>query len=321
MSKTGIALIGAAATIVGSIISAYCGFNAGKANEQKITGDMITEVVGNNVNIVGDGNEVNIHDATSLANEYVELRDKYISLQKDNNYLVSENNAYSDKLDAANQTIVELTSNSENEINDLKAQIESAPVITYKDLSLCVDTTDIPINSIGSSVTIDGREYFSRDIVEGLITDEKAITIKEGTFYVGNVMKDKTNLYDVRVLDVSGIDKASPLIDSYGNNYSQGWICDSYNHKCSQMILYTKQEYSYLSLTVAIKENSHMDNTGTLTIQADDETVYTLDNMDKLMEPVTVTDIAINKCNRLTITYSSNGWYIDCIISDAVLYN
>ena len=321
MSKTGIALIGAAATILGSIISAYAGFNAGGANERKVTGDLIAEVVGNNVNIAGDGNNVTINDAASLANEYVELRDKYKSLQGDNNYLVSENNAYSDKLTTANQTIAELSSNSENEINNLKAQIESAPIITYRDLSLCVDTIDIPINNIGSSVTIDGREYFSKDIVEGLIADEKAITIKEGTFYVGNVIKDRTNLYDMRVLDTSGINKVSPLIDSYGNNYSQGWICDSLYRNSSQIILYTRQEYSYLRLTVAIKENSSMDNTGTLTIKADDETVYTLNNMDKLMEPVTVTNIPINMCSRLTITYTSKGNYIDCILSDAVLYN
>lgn len=72
---------------------------------------------------------------------------------------------------------------------------------------------------------------------------------------------------------------------------------------------------------MAIKENTNMGETGTLIIKADDETVYTLDKMDKLMEPVTITDIPINKCNRLTITYNSHGNYIDCIISDAMLYN
>lgn len=321
MNKTGVALIGAAATILGSIISAYAGYNVGQTNERKTTGNLIAEVVGNNVNIAGDGNNVTINDAASLANEYVDLKAKYESLQGDNSYLVSENKSYADDLAMANQTITDLTSDSESVINNLKAQIESFPVIEYKDLSLCVDTLNIPINSIGSSVTIDGRDYFSKDIVESLVADNKAITVKDGTIFIGNVIKDQKNLYDVRVLDVSGIDKASPLVDSYGNNYSQGWICDSYNHRTSQVILYTEQEYSYLRLTVAIKENSSMGDTGILTIQADDETVYTLDKMDKLMEPVIVTDIPINKCNRLTITYTSNGFHIDCIISDAMLYN
>lgn len=207
MSKTGIALIGAAATILGSIISAYAGFNAGETNEREVTGDLIAEVVGNNINVAGDGNNVTINDAASLANEYMELRDEYESLQGDNSYLVSENKSYSDELTAANKTIADLTSNSESEINSLKAQIESFPVIEYKDLSLCVDTLNIPINSIGSSVTIDGREYFSRDIIESLIADNKAITIKDGTIFIGNVIKDQKSLYDVRVLDQYFIEK------------------------------------------------------------------------------------------------------------------
>lgn len=321
MSKTGIALIGAAATILGSIISAYAGFNAGETNEREVTGDLIAEVVGNNINVAGDGNNVTINDAASLANEYMELRDEYESLQGDNSYLVSENKSYSDELTAANKTIADLTSNSESEINSLKAQIESFPVIEYKDLSLCVDTLNIPINSIGSSVTIDGREYFSRDIIESLIADNKAITIKDGTIFIGNVIKDQKSLYDVRVLDQYFIEKKDSLTDSYGNNYSQGWNCSSHYQESVYSIFYTNQDYSYLRLTVAIKENTNMGETGTLIIKADDETVYTLDKMDKLMEPVTITDIPINKCNRLTITYNSHGNYIDCIISDAMLYN
>lgn len=43
------------------------------------------------------------------------------------------------------------------------------PEINYSNLGLCINTQDVPINKSNSMVTIDGREYISKEITEKLI--------------------------------------------------------------------------------------------------------------------------------------------------------
>ncbi len=63
MNKTVLAsLIGASATIIASLISLNAGKPLGKNAEQQYIQNEINEALGDVVNIIGDGNNVTIHD-------------------------------------------------------------------------------------------------------------------------------------------------------------------------------------------------------------------------------------------------------------------
>lgn len=317
MNKTILAaLIGAMATILAAIIGLY----AGKNQEQKIIENQITEVVGNNINIIGDGNEVLINDPVSLANEYIRLKSEYDELQGNNNFLVNENSKYEMQLDEANNRINELQSGTNQEIIDLRDKLEKMPVVVYKDLGLCVDINEIPINNIKSALTVDGRDYFSKEIIERLIPEDKNMTIKDNTIFIGNVIYDPKSLFDMRYMDKFAFNMVDSVTDSYGNNYAHV-LCTDSEYRMPFIIYNTDRQYSFLKFTLAINENAYLDKNGHLSIKADDEVVYTSDTLEKKMEPIEIIDIPINKCNLLTIEYSSNFSYFDCIISDAILYN
>lgn len=288
--------------IIASIISAIIGINTGKSMEQKIIQNEINTAMGEIINIIGDDNTVTINDIK-------ELIEDYRNLQTQNDSLIAQNAKYFDDLTETN-----------DQIDKLQDQISNIPTTNFSNLALSIDGKDIAINSNNSMVTIDGRDYFSKEIVEKSISVDKSITIKNDTVFIGNVIIEKANLFDQRIMDQNAMFMADAITDSYGNNYSHALYAKTTYTGGNNITYYLDGKYSLLRFNVSIRENAEMLGSGILTIKADGEVVYTSKTLNKLTEPFTELDIPINNCKLLYIEYSKN-YYADCIISDAIVYN
>ena len=289
-----ISIITAIITLIGTF------FGGIKIEEINVKKDIITSI-----NITGDNNEVVINNVESLIQNYLQLKLEHEELQKQ-------------KDDAASE-IAQLT----QDINQayMLMKLNNFSSINYKNLGLCIDVEDIPINIDKSFVAIDGREYLSREIVDKLLPDDKIINIKNNTIFIGPVIADKANLFDFKAMDQNNIYLIDSITDSYDNNYSHVLYTRT-SYSGSKFIIYhLDRKYSLMKLTLAIRDNADLDSTGILTIKADDKVVYTSEKLYKKMEPYTEKDIPINNCNLLTIEYSPSSFSIDCIISNAEIYN
>lgn len=116
--------------------------------------------MGNVVNITGNDNEVTINSIKDLVDEYQRL-------QFQNKDLLDQNLKYFSELTETN-----------NQVNILQSKANDMPEINYSNLGLCINTQDVPINKSNSMVTIDGREYISKEITEKLIPKNQNMIIK-----------------------------------------------------------------------------------------------------------------------------------------------
>lgn len=208
---------------------------------------------------------------------------------------------------------------SNNQVNELTEQMGDTPVISYYDLGLSIDGEDIVVNSKEAMTTINNREYISKEIVEKLIGDGKNVVYKNNKMYIGRIVADKSNLLEQWNVNMSGGERDNNINDSYGNNYSD--VIRLFDNSC-QAVYNLERKYSMLKFSVAIQENATMGNAGTLTIKADDIVVYTSKELNKTTEPFTVADVSIGNCSLLTIEYNTTGgWYNNCLIYDATVYN
>lgn len=290
------AIITGVATIVAGFIG---GMGYGKSSEQKNIQNEIQAAMGNVVNFMGDNNEVTINSVKDLVDEYQRL-------QSQNKSLLDQNTKYFSDLSEANY-----------QVNALQTKTNDIPEIKFNDLSLLIDVQDIAINKNNSMVTIDGRNYFSREIVESLISDGQNFTIKDDTLFIGKVIAEKANLFGQNVLNKSQhLQYMNTVKDSYGNTRTNVIMNGYYR---SSIIYSLNKRYSYLKCTVSISEDYYFGYTTTLTIISDEEIVYSSD-ITKTTEPYDI-EVPINNCKLLTIQFDSNIGSDGCIISDAIVYN
>ena len=292
-TKIIVAVIGLIGIIGGSVI----GNSYGENRQEKYIQSQIANIEGNN-------NTVTINSVADLINEYN-------NLASENETLKTQNTGYFNNLMEANDKLEEL----ESQVNDI-------PIFNYSNLALSVDGKDISINKNNSMLTVDGRDYLSMEIVEKVIPDDKDITIKDGVIHIGKVISDKKSLFDQSiVMDQTNILLTDNVTDSYGNNYSNVLYARSNYLGEKYIVFILNRQYSFLKLDIAIRDDADIDSTGIITVKADDSVVYTSEKLNKKTEPFTELDIAINNCNLLTIEYYPSSFEIDCIISDAVVYN
>ena len=154
-----VAIIGAVATVGAAVI----GNSYGQNQQNQYIESQIS-------NIEGDNNNVTINDVSDLVNEYNNLLEEIESLKAKNT------SYFNDLTDAKNQ------------LEAVENQMKDVPQITYDSLGLVLDAQDVSINKNDSMVTIDGRVYFSKEITEKLLSDNKNMTIKNGTIFVGKVV-------------------------------------------------------------------------------------------------------------------------------------
>lgn len=313
MSKTIVAaLIGAGATIAAGIF----GVIAGKSAEQKIIQNEINEAFDDVINVIGDDNNITINDIKGLIEDYQ-------NIQIQNKSLLDQNTKYFDDLTEANNKLKDLENDTNQKLDELQKQIDSMPSFEYTNLGLCIDVEDISINKNNSMVTIDGREYFSKEIAENLISDDKNITIKDDTLFVGKVVADKANLLDQYENEYYKVFSFSNEIDSYGNNRSNGLYFNLENSYSDSYIRYSlKQKYAYLDFWVSVPENTKSNYSGKIVITINNkDTIYTSDSINLLTKPFKVEGLKINNCDLLEIWLSNDNGQLRCLITDAVIYN
>lgn len=303
MSKTTkAALITGTLGIIGTVVAALIGNNIGKMQGQQNALNNINSQISN---VNGDNNTVNINSVDDLINSY-------ISLQEENQNLENKNDSYFNDITELKEQI----SNGEEEIESLTSQLSNSPIISFSDLELCIDGNDIPINANRSMVTVDGQDYFTKEIVQNLIGKNKNLTIKDDTIFVGKVISEKAYLINQWIVDQDYVDSLQSAVDSYGNTHASS-LCFNYG---GYIIYNLNGNYSLLKLNLSILQNAELNRSGVLVIKADEEIVYTSPELTKTTKSFDVVDIPIKNCSLLTIEYS-NVWNNKCIVSDIVVYN
>lgn len=285
-----------------AIICAFIGVMFGKAsNTYYYNGQKITEA-----------------ELNAIMAENAEYKNSYDTLVKDNETLTvkieslsTDNKNYKDKNDELKK---------ENEL--MKSELSNIPNIEFKSRGFIIDGADKVINKNNSSIILNGRNYYSEDIIKALLPQNSNLTISDDNIYIGKIIADKANLFDQKVMDQKNCEIQNTATDSYKNTYTNILFMKTNgvpsNH--DYIIYVLNGGYSWMRFSAAIRDTAVLDKKGVLTIKADDQVVYTSDNLNKKTKLFTESDIPINNCTLLTIEYNSeekNG----CIISEAFVYN
>ena len=286
MNKTVLAsLIGASATI----IAAFIGKDWGEKNAVQQLYSQVTTVNGNN-------NTVTVNSVDDFVAQY--------------NKLVNENEI----LKAQNSQYFSDYTEQKNISNNLESQLSERPVVLYNNLGLCINAEDISVNRNNSMVTIDGREYLSKEIAEKLLNENQNMTIKDETLFIGKVIANKSKLVDQYQVGIDWCIIEDSVTNSLGDIYANA-IHFWYPH--SGYVIYNLEEkYSNLKCKISGTSSSPMEGGSTVYIIADDNIIYTSPQINKLTEPFEI-DIPINNCKILKIKVDNNP----AIISEAILYN
>lgn len=287
------ALITGILGIIGTIAGTFAGNYFGEKNAVQHLYSQITTVN-------GDNNTVTINSVDDFLAQY--------------NKVLNEN----ETLKTQNSQYFEDYTEQKNINSNLESQLGECPVVLYNNLGLCIDGEDIPINKQNSTITIDGREYYSKELAEKFLDLNQNITIKDNTIFVGKVIADKANLVDQRVMDIRGdFVNGEKAIDSYGNLHINSITCGYYD---GTIIYSLKRQYNYLRCSFSINEDGSTDGYTSIRIEADGEQVYS-ESITKLQDPIINIEIPINKCSLLKISCENENASCSCIISDAIVYN
>ena len=286
-----VAIIGAVATIVSGIGGAAVGNNNAQDKQNEY-------IQSHTVNIEGNDNSVNINDVNDLVNEY--------------NNLLSEN----ETLKAKNTSYFNDLTDTKNQLELAENVMKDVPQITYNNLGLVLDAQDVSINKNNSMITVNGREYFSKEITEKLLPANKSMTIKDGRIYVGKVVADKANLMDKWVIEEKYYETQNSLTDSLGNTHTNCILLNCV-YSSGNVTYNVENKYSMLKATISVGAGTSSNTSAFFSIEADGQTVYTYDNLNIHTQPFEI-DVPINNCTELKISCTSN---CKCIISEAILYN
>lgn len=210
----------------------------------------------------------------------------------------------------------------ENENGELKGklgvangELEDVPAIEYKNFGLSIDGEEKQVNKDRSFVSINGREYYSKDFIENLLPADRNTIQKGDVLYVGKVVKEKSNLFHRQVIEQSnGIDIGTNVKDTYGNLHNDAVIF-FYNN--ANITFNANREYSKMKFTVAVKDEEG--GGGEIQIETEEGVIHTTKELTSMTEPYEI-DIPINQASKITIKYLGSD-YEYAIIADAVLYN
>lgn len=287
-------------SVTASLASFYGGSSFGKNRGQEQQNEYVQSQV---ANIAGDNNTVTINDVDDLVRQY--------------NKLLSEN----ETLKAQNEQYFTDYTSQKDVNNTLTAQLEDSPTIEFRNLSLCIDGTNIPISSDRSEVVVNGREYVTKDFIDPLLEDNRSVTIKDDTLYIGKIVSDPSSLKAQWVVDSFGTYLNETPTDSYGNTYAESIYMRADSLYSPYISFNLNGKYQFLKLGYAPSQGSDSNYSGKITIKADENIVYTSTQIEKTDAPQNITDIPINNCSLLTIEFNCNSYRFPCIIFDATVYN
>ena len=255
-----------------------------------------------NSSVIGDGNVVSFNNVDEFIKEYQETL-------KDNEKLNDQNTEYYN-------SYVEIK--KENEA--LKNQLNNTSYVSYKNLGLYVDSNNVPITSDKSQAIIDGKEYYTKNVIEGIVGNDKSITTDDNYMYIGKKVADRTSLFSdkIWVVNKSECDVNVSKKDSRGNMRSNAV---QLTHNKAYIMYNTDRKYNYVSFIISIADGSNNTNNVTVCLKDENENVLYSQEISKLDEPIKVTDVAINSCSTLKIEATTASGACYCLISDAYEYN
>lgn len=295
--------------LVATILAAIIGVKFGEDKEQKNFQNKFIEVMGDAVNVIGDGNEVTINDIKELVENYQELQAK-------NDLLNAQNEKYFTELTETNEELEEYRSQSDSKVKELENQLSSIPEFEFKNIGLSINGEYMPISSADSSIVVNNKPYYSYDFIKNLVDTDTSIVIKDDTMYIGKIVKEKLALYDNRIIGKEYIQFENIVEDSHEIKHT-----DAIKLTNKAYVTYDlKKEYAFFSCNFSILKNLVKDGTATITIKADGEEVYKTPAISKYDDALDIEDISINNCSQLTIECATEG-VITGILSDIKVYN
>ena len=255
-----------------------------------------------NSSVIGDGNVVSFNNVDEFIKDY----QKTI---QDNEKLNDQNTEYY-------KNYVEIK--EQNEL--LKNQLNDRSYVVYRNLGLYVDSSNISIASDKSQAVIDGKEYYAKSVIEGIVGNNKTITTDDNYMYIGKKVSDRTSLFSdkIWVVDKKNCDVNVSKKDSRGNNRSNA-LQLTYNN--SYIIYNTDKKYNYISFIISIADGSSNTNNVTVSLKDENENVIYSTEISKLDEPIKVTDVAINSSTLKVEATTANYNLCYCLISEAYVYN
>lgn len=286
-------------SVTASLASFYGGSSFGKNRGQEQQNKYVQSQV---ANVAGDNNTVTINNVDDLVNQY--------------NKLLSEN----ETLKAQNEQYFTDYTSQKDVNNTLTAQLEDSPTIEFRNLGLCIDGTNIPISSDRSEVVVNGREYVTKDFIDPLLEDNRSVTIKDNILYIGKIISDPSDLSKQWIVDSNRVSLNESCTDSYGNTYSDAIYIQNGVYEKAHIYFNLDGNYQFLKFGYAPSKNANLGDTGKIVIKADNNTIYTSEQIAKTISSQNVVDIPINNCSLLSIEYDKAN-SVPCIIFDATVYN
>lgn len=289
MKNNAVTIIAAVIGAIATIVAAFIGKNVGEKNAVQQLYSQITTINGSN-------NTITVNSIDDFVAQY--------------NKVINEN----ETLKAQNSQYFADYTEQKNISDSLESQLGEQPVVSYNNLGLCIDGEDIPINKQKSIVTIDGSEYYSKELAEKFLNEDQNITIKDDTLFIGKVVADKANLIGQWAIEAFDCNIETTIKDSYGNIHNNAlimWTDGGITYNLDN-------KYDLLKLKISCYDEGE-DGYEIITIKADEEIVYISPEINLYSKTIEA-DIPINKCSTLTITCNGSPFY-RCIISDAIVYN
>lgn len=279
---------------VGGIISAYVGGTHTGAEQQN---EYIQSQI---ANVNGDNNNITINNVDDIIKQYTKLVEDNEKLEKQNTQYFEEN--------------AELKEEQKTNEDKLSGQ----PEYNFESVGLSIDGEKVAVDTSNSVLIFNGKEYWSKELATKLVTDNKEIKKEDNCIYVGNVITDATNLFDLHINDNNGAWVKDMAGDSYGNTRFNVLI--SYNSPSGYATFVLKREFKYIKFGIAACDSCRESATMAYVIRADDKIVYTSKSFNKKTEPFNEESIDIGNCNLLTIEFSTDN-FGEAFVYDAVVFN
>lgn len=286
-------------SISGAVIGAVCTYFEGKSNGAQQQNEYIMSKI---VNIDGDNNTV-------VFNDIDDFIDNYVQVVKDNNKLNEQNTQYFDEnreLKEKNEKLISQSANKDD--------------YNFSSVGLSIDGEKIAFDNLDSVLTFNGKEYWSKELATKLVPDNKSVSRKDDCIYVGNIVAEASNLFDMHINDSSTAWLKDMATDSYGNAHSNVLI--SYNCSSGHATFVLNKKYKYIKFSIAASDSCEDGASMNYVIKADDNVVYTSKSFTKKDEPFSESSIDISNCNLLTVEFNTDKWGEgQAFMYDAVVFN